>query len=44
MASFNRKATDKARSEKRQSQASKGKAKLKPVAKEKYKGRFSDEY
>ena len=45
MASFDRKATDRARSEKRQSStATKGKAKLKPVAKEKYKGRFSDDY
>lgn len=44
MASFERKATDRARNEKRNSQARKGKAKLKPVGKEKYKGRYSDEY
>ena len=44
MASFDRKATDRARNEKKQFSAKKGKSKLKPVAKEKYKGRFSDEY
>ena len=42
MASFDRKATDKQRSEKKQT--SKVKSKLKPVAKEKYKGRFQSEY
>ncbi len=39
MASFDRKATDRKRSEKKQF-ASKGEAKLKPVAKVKYKNRL----